>query len=262
MTITPFEKSPFDAIKIAGSETWSARDLMHVMGYSSWQKFETPLKRAMATAKNQGQPVETLFNRMVKNSGGRPAEDYLLTRYAAYLVAMNGDPKMHQVAAAQAYFAIRTREAETKTPAEMSRKEILLLALEAEEKAERLAAENRELAPKAKAYDDFMGATGLFSVKKAADLLTSAGVKIGRNTLFEKLSEIGWIYREGGAWVPKEAYKKQGLITAKAQTRPDYSAIIPGARKLASPKIHLTPKGLHKLRGLLLPPLGEYEVAA
>lgn len=65
----------------------------------------------------------------------------------------------------------------------------------------------------------------------------------------------GWIYREGGAWVPKEIYKKQGLITAKAQTRPDYSAIFPGARKLASPKIHLTPKGLHKLRIQLLPPI-------
>ncbi|MCX7445862.1 phage antirepressor KilAC domain-containing protein [Corynebacterium sp. P7003] len=86
---------------------------MPLMAYSSWQKFMVPLERAMATAANQGMDTSTLFNRSVEKSGGRPREDFHLTRYAAYLVAMNGDPNIPEVAAAQHYFAIKTREAET-----------------------------------------------------------------------------------------------------------------------------------------------------
>ncbi|MBF0808842.1 hypothetical protein E4U03_09540 [Rothia nasimurium] len=124
-----------------------------------------------------------------------------------------------------------------------------------------LVEENKVLAPKAQAYDEFLGATGLISVKYASTLLGEAGINIGRNNLFTKLGELGWIYREGGAWVPNETRKKQGLITAVAKTRPDYSSLIPGMRKVANPKIHLTPKGLHKLRELLLPPFALEGVA-
>lgn len=128
----------------------------------------------------------------------------------------------------------------------------------------RVEQQQRELEtarPKAQAYDEFLGATGLISMKRASDLLTEAGVPIGRNSLFKELERLGWIYRESGAWVPMESKKRQGLITAKAQTRPDYASIIPGVRKLADPKIHLTPKGLHRLRELLLPPIQIEQVA-
>lgn len=153
-------QSPFDTIKQVrpdGSEFWSARDLMDSMGYSYWKNFETPLNRAMTTARNEGLPVEILFTRTGKKSlMGRPKEDYELARYAAYLVAMNGDPNMPKVAAAQSYFAIQTRVAETapaKSPAELSRKEILLLALEAEERAEQAEAQVKELTPAATAFE-------------------------------------------------------------------------------------------------------------
>jgi hypothetical protein len=83
------------------------------MGYARWNDFQRALERAMATAKNTGQEVEVLFRRSPeKATGGRPRMDYHLTRLAAYLVAMNGDPNKPEVAAAQAYFAIKTREAE------------------------------------------------------------------------------------------------------------------------------------------------------
>lgn len=128
-------------------------------------------------------------------------------------------------------------------------------------RVKRLELENQQMKPLADAYQDFLGATGLISMKRASDLLTEAGVPIGRNSLFKELERLGWIYRESGAWVPMESKKRQGLITAKAQTRPDYASIIPGVRKLADPKIHLTPKGLHRLRELLLPPMKIEQVA-
>lgn len=110
--------SPFDALRRTrpdGTEFWSARDLMTLMGYSTWQHFEVPLHRAMKSAENQGHDVTSIFTGSRKVSGTRgPAQaDVDLTRFAAYLVSMNGDPNKPEVAAAQAYFAVQTRIAET-----------------------------------------------------------------------------------------------------------------------------------------------------
>lgn len=118
--IVPASASPFDAIMRTddyGNEYWSARDLMPMLGYESWRRFEDSITRAKYTAANQNQPSESLFVGTVKKSeGGRPAEDIHLARYACYLVAMNGDPRKTEVAEAQAYFAIQTRVAETQLP--------------------------------------------------------------------------------------------------------------------------------------------------
>ena len=131
-------QSPFDRIRRVdpdGSEWWSARDLMPLMGYTKWQAFEVPLNRAMKSAEAQGVNVEDVFTGSRKNPeggktpGGRPLVDYRLTRFACYLVAMNGDPNKPEVAAAQAYFAVRTREAETTPAKELTGPELMAKAL-------------------------------------------------------------------------------------------------------------------------------------
>lgn len=115
------EPSPFDAIRRLlddGTEYWSARDLMAALRYDQWRNFESAIDRARLAAENQGHNPEDHFagaSKMVTVGSGarRAAADYHLTRFGAYLVVMNGDPRKTEIAAAQQYFAIRTREAET-----------------------------------------------------------------------------------------------------------------------------------------------------
>lgn len=104
-----------DNIKYGEEETefWSARDLMQILGYSTWQKFSEAIDRAKESCKTGGQPLENHFlPAPVKRTGGRPQENILLTRYACYLVTLNGDPRKPQVALAQTYFAVQTRKQE------------------------------------------------------------------------------------------------------------------------------------------------------
>ncbi|MDV6274044.1 hypothetical protein R3Q06_11090 [Rhodococcus erythropolis] len=110
-------ESPFDSIREVradGTEFWDARKLQPVMGYSRWEDFQTAIERAKLAAENSGLSVEENFRRVAKVSGKRgPTQaNYELSRYAAYLTALNGDPSKPESAAAQSYFVIRAREAE------------------------------------------------------------------------------------------------------------------------------------------------------
>ncbi len=94
-------------------EFWSARDLMPMLGYVKWQKFLETIARAKEACKTSNLMVEGHFlPAPVKSSGGRPREDYFLSRYACYLIAQNGDPRKPQIALAQTYFATQTRKQE------------------------------------------------------------------------------------------------------------------------------------------------------
>lgn len=113
-------RSPFDQIKHEdeNGEYWLARELQEVLGYDTWRRFEDTIKRAMQACHNvEGENgVTTAFVSTVKyvdtGLGIRECPDYRLTRYACYLTAMNGDPSKEKIAAAQTYFAVRTRQAE------------------------------------------------------------------------------------------------------------------------------------------------------
>lgn len=135
-------QSPFDSIRRvndAGVEVWSARDLMPMLGYEEWRKFDGAVDRARAACLNAGTDPKWNFVASAKVSASGPAaKDYDLTRYACYLVAMNGDPRKPEVAAAQAYFAIRTREAETRpaAPALPTTRELAQMVIDAEDRAD------------------------------------------------------------------------------------------------------------------------------
>lgn len=136
-------ESPFDAIRRAtpeGREYWSGRDLQPLLGYSVWRDFANAIERARIAAINSGQDVTSNFAGARKISGTKPAEDFHLSRFACYLVAMNGDPRKPEIAAAQTYFAIRTREAET-APAMPTGPELLARAVL--EAAEMIKAKDR-----------------------------------------------------------------------------------------------------------------------
>lgn len=108
--------SPFDAmreVRADGTEFWSARRIQPHMGYAEWRNFQTVIERARMAASNSGEDAQNLFVAVTKKGDGRPQSDFELTRYAAYLVALNGDPSKPESASAQSYFVVRTREAET-----------------------------------------------------------------------------------------------------------------------------------------------------
>lgn len=156
--------SPFDAIKQVrgdGSEFWSARDLMPLLGYPTWQHFTPAIERAQTSADAQGMNLADLFTVARENSGGRPRENFELARFACYLVAMNGDPRKPEVAAAQAYFAVKTREAETAPTRELTFEEMTLKVItESQNRIKALEQKVEDDAPKVDLAERYLTSPG------------------------------------------------------------------------------------------------------
>lgn len=100
-----------------GIEFWFARDNQHLLGYSEWRNFTNVITKAKTSCEVSGNNISDHFvdiNKMVNIGSGaqKPVEDIMLTRYACYLIAQNGDPKKEPVAFAQNYFAVQTRKYE------------------------------------------------------------------------------------------------------------------------------------------------------
>lgn len=259
ITPHPGDTSPFDAIRRThadGSEYWSARDLMAPLGYGAdWRNFAAVIDKAMVAADNQGYAVADLFGGVTEKTSGRPREDFHLSRFACYLVAMNGDPRKPEVAAAQAYFAIRTREAETAgTPAlPKTMSEALRLAADeydrAElEKAARVEAEAhaKSLEAPASAWKHMASSQGDYMVRDAAKVLSrDPNIEIGQQRLFKFMQAEGWIFREAGAWKPYQSQVNCGRLVEKLN-RP-YLNERTGEMEVPAPSVRITVKGLAEL---------------
>ncbi|MFB7845536.1 phage antirepressor KilAC domain-containing protein [Streptomyces sp. NPDC056053] len=222
--------SPFDAVRREDDhgEWWSARDLQPLLGYLRWEDFRNSVERAKVAITNSGQAADLHASERpegVVTSGNAPNVtrlNYKLTRYGAYMVAMNGDPRKPEVAAAQTYFAVQTRKAETAAvaapalPQDYEEALVALLGKVRENKA--LEAENKALAPKASRWQAFMDAEGLIGMTAIADMLD-----LPVKDLTNWLVDIGVFRKQKSRFgsnqnMPRRMYQSSGYFEIKVET--------------------------------------------
>lgn len=118
--LVKYSEQTFESIKHVneyGEEYWLARELQPVLEYAQWRRFSDAIERAKLACKNSGFAVENHFadvGKMVDIGSGaeRQIDDVMLSRYACYLIVMNGDPRKEVIAIGQSYFAVKTRQQE------------------------------------------------------------------------------------------------------------------------------------------------------
>ena len=118
--IEKYSESTFEDIKHInenGQEYWLARELQPILEYTQWRRFNDAIERAKLACKNSGYEPSNHFADVGKTiempkGAKKVIQDYMLSRYACYLIVMNGDPRKEVIAVGQTYFAIKTRQQE------------------------------------------------------------------------------------------------------------------------------------------------------
>ena len=255
-----------DQIKVSTlfGDVWSARDLMPFAGYKAWQDWSRAINRAIESVNASGLDASDHFRgapKMIETGKGarREVEDVEVTRYGAYILFQNGDPRKPEIAAAQQYFAVKTREAEI-APVPTGAELIALAVVEAQKMLAAKDAQIAELAPRADAWDELASAEGDYEVADAAKILARAGVETGRQRLFGQLEQLGWIYRgTQGKWKARQTAVDAGYLAEKPQSHHHPRT---GELVLDPPQVRVTVRGLERLRVRLGSVLRAVEVVA
>ena len=190
------DENVFDNIKHVneyGQEFWYARELQPVLEYSQWRYLKEAIERAKTACGNSGQNVKDHFAEVRKmvdigSNAKRSVEDYELSRYACYLIVMNGDPRKEIIALGQTYFAVKTRQQELIEDYERLSEEQKRIAIRNEMKRHNSAladaahdAEIKE--PRDYAIFQNYGYMGLYNGLKAKDIKERKGLKKNQDIL-------------------------------------------------------------------------------
>lgn len=194
--IQKYSEQTFESIKHIneyGQEFWYARELQTALEYTEWRNFKKIIDKAKDACATSGNPVGEHFVEVNKsspmpNGGVREVEDFMLSRYACYLIVMNGDPRKEVIAVGQTYFAIKTRQQELVENYDELTENQKRIAIQHE-----MAEHNKSLAEAAQMagvetsldYATFQnyGYMGLYGGLRAADIKVRKGLKRARTFL-------------------------------------------------------------------------------
>lgn len=190
------DENVFDNIKHVneyGQEVWYARELQPVLEYSQWRRFAETIERAKIACEKSGHKIEDHFanvGKMVKVGSGaeREIDDYALSRYACYLIVMNGDPRKEIIALGQTYFAVKTRQQELIEDYERLSEEQKRIAIRNEMKRHNSALADAAHDAGIKEPRDYAifqnyGYMGLYNGLKAKDIKERKGLKKNQDIL-------------------------------------------------------------------------------
>lgn len=194
--ITTYNEQIFEDIKHInddGQEYWLARELQTVLDYTQWRRFSDTIERAKLACKNSGFAIDDHFadvGKMVDIGSGaeREVDDVMLSRYACYLIVMNGDPRKEVIALGQSYFAVKTRQQELIDNYEELTEDQKRLAIRNEMKRHNTALANAAhdagvIDPKDYTIFQNKGYQGLYGGLGAKDIHRRKGLKKTQNIL-------------------------------------------------------------------------------
>ena len=225
-----------------GVQAAMGRDLHKFLGvktpYDKW------MPRMIEYGFVAGQDFST---KMSESTGGRPREDHIISLDMAKEISMI--QRTDKGKQARQYFIECERRAKQPT-GELSRLDLLQMAMDAEKQRIALESRNKELEAPAKSWENLAAPGGDYSVSAAAKVLSrDPNIEIGRDRLFAHMKNLGWIFKTSGKRAHWEAYQDKGIKTGRLVHKLGGGFINEktGEWEQASPTVRITPKGLHEL---------------